>query len=69
MFLKPVRFTIRTDLKIMPGILKNENLMAENNSSILKWFIWISNFDYDIVYKQGYLNCLADMLTRESAQE
>ena len=39
MFLKPVKFIIRTDLKIMPGMFKNENLMAENNSRILKWFI------------------------------
>ena len=36
LFLKPVKFIIRTDLKIMPGIFKNENLMAENNSRILK---------------------------------
>ena len=69
LFLKPVRFTIRTDLKIIPGILKNEKIMAENNSRILKWFIWLSNFDYDIVYKPGYLNCLADMLTRELAKD
>ena len=41
--------------------------MAENNSRILKWFIWLSNFDFDIVYKPGYLNCLADMLTREQS--
>ena len=53
----------------MPGMLKNETVMAENNSRILKWFIWLSNFDYEIVYKPGYLNCLADMLTRESADE
>ena len=52
----------------MPGILKNESLMAENKSRILKWFLWLSNFDYEIIYKPGYLNCLADMLTRESAQ-
>ena len=69
LFLKPVRFVIRTDLKIMPGIFKNENLMAENSSRILKWFIWLSNFDFDIVYKLGYLNCLADMLTREHPKE
>ena len=68
LFLKPVKFIIRTDLKIMPGIFKNENLMAENSSRILKWFSWLSSFDYEIVYKPGYLNCLADMLTRESAQ-
>ena len=69
LFLKPVRFIIRTDLKIMPGIFKNENLMAENSSRILKWFIWLSNFNFDIVYKPGYLNCLADMLTREKFEE
>ena len=49
----------------MPRIFKNENLMAENNSRILKWFIWLQNFDFDIVYKLGYLNCLVDMLTKE----
>ena len=68
LFLKPVKFVIRTDLKIMPGIFKNENLRAENSSRILKWFIWLSNFDYEIVYKPSYLNCLADMLTREKSQ-
>ena len=50
-------------------MLKNENVMAKNNSRILKWFIWLSNFDYEIVYKPDYLNCLADMLTRESAND
>ena len=69
LFLKLVRFVIRTDLKIIPGIFKNENLMAENSSRILKWFIWLSNFDFDIVYKPGYLNCLADMLTKEHPKE
>ena len=53
----------------MPGIFKNENLMAENSSRILKWFIWLSNFDFDIVYKSGHLNCLADMLTREQYEQ
>ena len=32
LYLKPVKFIIRTDLKIMPGIFKNENLMVENIS-------------------------------------
>ena len=32
LFLKPVKFVIRTDLKIMPGMFKNETLMAENSS-------------------------------------
>ena len=34
LFLKPVKFIIRTDLKIIPGMLKNETVMAENNSRI-----------------------------------
>ena len=34
LFLKPVKFVIITDLNIMPGIFKNENLMAENSSRI-----------------------------------
>lgn len=29
LFLKPMQFPIRTSLKIMPGIFKNENLMAK----------------------------------------
>ena len=68
LFLKPVKFVIRIDLKIMPGIFKNENLMAENSSRILKWFIWLSNFDYEIIYNPCYLNRLAHMLTRENSQ-
>ena len=52
----------------MPRIFMNENLMAKNSSIILKWFIWLSSFDYEIVYKPGYLNCLADMLKRENSQ-
>jgi len=39
--------------------------MAKNNSRILKWFVWLQNFDFEIIYKPGYLNCLADMLSRE----
>ena len=68
LFLKPVKFVIRTNLKTMPRIFKNENLMAENSTRILKWFIWLSNFDYEIIYKPRYLNYLADMLTKENSQ-
>lgn len=49
----------------MPRIFKNEKLMVENNSRIPKWFVWLQNFDFNIVYKPGYLNCLADMMTIE----
>lgn len=69
LYLKPVKFIVRTDLKIMPDIFKNENLMSENSSRILKCFLWLQNFDFEIIYKPGYLNCVADMLTREELQE
>ena len=29
----------------------------------------VTNFYFEIVYKPGYLNCVADMLTREELQE
>ena len=51
------------------GIFKNENLMAKNSSRMLKWFLWLQNFDFEIVYKTGYLNCVFYMLTREELQE
>ena len=67
--MKPVKFIIRTNLQIMLGILKNENIVAKNSSRILKWFLWLQNFDFEIVYKPGYLNCVAGMLTSEELQE
>jgi hypothetical protein len=30
--------------------------------------VWLENFDFDVEYKRGYLNCLANMLTREEEQ-
>ena len=49
----------------MPCIFKNENLIAKKNPWILKWFVWLQNFDFEIEYKPGYLNYLVDMLSRE----
>ena len=69
LYLKLVKFIVRTDLKIIPGIFKNENIKAKNSSRILKWFLWLRNFDFEIVYKLGYLNCVVDMLTRKGLQE
>ena len=46
-----------------------KNIMAKNSSRILKWFLWLQNFDLEIVYKPGYLNCVSDMLTREELHE
>ncbi len=63
LYIFPLHFVIHTNLKIMPRIFKNESLMAENSSCFLKWFVWLRNFDFDIVYKPGKLNCIAHMLS------
>ena len=65
LYLKPVKFIVRTYLKIMSRILKNENIMEENISKILKRFLLLQKFDFEIVYKPGYLNCIYDILCRE----
>lgn len=69
LFLKSVRFLVRTDLKHMKGILSNKRFLEQGNTRILRWALWLEGFDCDIVYKSGDENYLADMLTREGALE
>jgi hypothetical protein len=66
LYLKPVKFLIRSDLKILPGMLKSENLLTKSHSRIKKWILWLDNFDFTVQHKPGHLNCLVDMLTREA---
>lgn len=51
LYLKPSRFLVRTNLKIMPGMLKLKCLLTDSHSRIHKWITWIENFDFDIKYK------------------
>lgn len=37
---------------------------SEKNSKILRWRLELENFDYDVVYKQGKTNVVADALSR-----
>jgi hypothetical protein len=67
LFLKPVHFTVRTDLKHMKGMLSNQRLLEQGNNRILRWSLWLDGFDFDIQYKPGKDNCIADLLTREAA--
>lgn len=69
LFLKSVRFLVRIDLKHMKSILANKKLLEQGNTRILRWALWLEGFDFDIVYKSGDENYLADMLTREGAPE
>jgi hypothetical protein len=67
MFLKPVRFIVRTDLKHMKGMLTNQRLLEQGNNRILRWSLWLEGYDFDIEYKPGKENCIADLLTREAS--
>jgi hypothetical protein len=49
-------------------MLKSEKILTDSHTRIQKWVVWLENFDFDVEYKPGYLNCLANMLTREAEQ-
>jgi hypothetical protein len=66
-FLKPVHFIVRTDLKHMKGMLTNHRLLEQGNNRVLRWSLWLDGFDFEIHYKPGKENCLADLLTREAS--
>jgi len=53
----------------MKSILANKRLLEQGSTKLLRWALWLDGFDFDIVYKSGVENYLADMLTREGSQE
>jgi hypothetical protein len=67
MFLKPAHFVVRIDLKHMKGMLSNHRLLEQGNNKILRWSLWLEGYDFDIEYKPGKENCIADLLTREAS--
>lgn len=53
------KFTLITDHKPLTFIKT-----SEKNSKILRWRLELENYDYDIVYKEGKTNVVADALSR-----
>ena len=47
-------------------MLTNQRLLEQGNKRILRWSLWIDGFDFDIHYKPGKENYIADLLTREA---
>ncbi len=39
--------------------------LANNNVRIIRWAVWLEGYDFGIEHNPGYLNCVADLLTRE----
>jgi hypothetical protein len=51
LFLKPVHFTVRTDLKHMKGMLSNHRFLEQGNNRVLHSSLCLDEYDFDIEYK------------------
>ena len=51
----------------MKGMLSNQRLLEQGNNRILRWSLWLDEFDFEIHYKPGKDNYVVDLLTREVA--
>jgi len=58
----------RTNLKILPDMLKSKKVLTNSYTRIQKWDFWLENFGFYVEYKPEYLNWLVCMLTREADQ-
>lgn len=57
---------VRTDLKIMSGMIKENCEPIDNNVCIMRWVVWLDKYDFAIEHKPGYLNCVEDLRTCEA---
>jgi hypothetical protein len=49
----------------MKGMLSNHKLLEQRNTKLLRWSLWLDGYEFEIEYKQGKDNCIADLLTRK----
>ena len=59
-YLHGPKFEIRTDHASLEGILKQKHLQGR----MARWVEYLSIFDFDIVYRRGKTNFVADALSR-----
>ena len=58
-------FELRTDHRPLLGLFNNnKNIPIHANARIIRWTLILSQFSYDIVYKSGKSNYVADLLSR-----
>ena len=65
MYLLGRKFELRTDHKPLLGLFSNEKQISPNaNARIIRWSLILSQFDYNLVFKSGKENVIADCLSR-----
>jgi hypothetical protein len=68
LFLKPIQFIVRIDLKHMKGMLSNHKLLEQGNNRVLIWSFWLYFYDLQIEYKPDKDICLTYLLSREARE-
>ena len=58
-------FELRTDHKPLLGLFgRNKCIPTNANSRLIRWSILLAQYDYDLYYKSGRTNHVADALSR-----
>ena len=63
LYLRHSHFIIFTDHAPLTSLFKNKN---PKNSCLLRWILFMSGYDYEIKYRTGKQNQVADALSRRS---
>ena len=64
-FLLGRNFELRTDHKPLLGLFgKSKSIPKDSNARLTRWSVLLSQYSYDLVYKSGKSNVIADTLSR-----
>ncbi|KAF0708423.1 Reverse transcriptase domain-containing protein [Aphis craccivora] len=64
-YLQNQKFTIRTDHKLLIGILgENKNIPTMASARFQRWAVFLAGFQYTLEYIKGNDNCTSDLLSR-----
>ena len=63
-FLCGRHFTVITDQQSVAYMYNSKNHSKIKNNKILRWRMELSEYDFDIIYRSGKMNCVPDALSR-----